>query len=117
MKLPLFSMLLIFNLIGCAAPERKSVVMAAALLPEQQLFDRGVAYLESAKFEAALVDFETFLQKNPVSPLTPSAIFYSGIANENMGNFEAAEQNFRTTLRLSEGRELLKKCTLCFKAL
>lgn len=99
---------------GCSGRNRHADISHETLSPNEKLA-RGIKHLEGAKYEEALDYFEQYLNENPVTDSTVNATFYSGLALEGLNRYTEAEQKFRTTLRLSEGRDAYMEAESLFQ--
>lgn len=101
----IFRILLCIFSISCSSGG-KHVTSAEEISEQTQTkLGPGMRALDKGDYEAAHTFFEKFLNKNPVSQFTPMAMFYDGLAQNELGQFADAANKFQTVIRLSEGKD------------
>ncbi len=80
----------------------------SAVTPEQTQARLGIGLqaLESGHYQEAHNFFEDFVQKNPVTRFTSQALYYDGVAQNELGAFEDAANKLQTVVRLNEDKDL-----------
>lgn len=95
--------ILVLSACGLSSKREKSEDAVESQGPSQ--ISTGLKLFEDGKYEEAHKYFDAFLEKTPVSKVTPSALYYSGLAYLELGKFEEARDRFQSVLKLSDGKD------------
>ena len=101
MKRTAFFLAILVLTFGCAGKNDEEEV--------QRLYMEGQIAMNQAKFDSALVIYDTILKKYPNHPKNDRALFLMGyIENEFLGNKEKAKAHFDTLMARYPKSELIK---------